>query len=116
VETEKMKPYVNTISFWPRRVQLVAAVPSLLLWALFLGITLIWCGGVAISAISGRLAATDNWRFIFLMVMLLFVLICSEVTARTLWRAYQGRSLLWWHACSFGLGIVLLGLIGIVGD
>jgi hypothetical protein len=51
-----------------------------------------------------------------LMVMLMFVLVCSEVTARTLWRAYQGRSLLWWHACSFGLGIVLLGLIGFVGD
>jgi hypothetical protein len=111
-----MDPRFNVGSFWPRRVQLTAAVPSLLLWALLLGITLIWCGGVAVSAISGKLAATDNWRFVYMVVMLMFVLVCSEVTARTLWRAWQGRSLLWWHACSFGLGIVLLGLVGIVGD
>ena len=44
------------------------------------------------------------------------VLVCAVATARTLWRAYQGRSLLWWHACTFGVGIVFLGLIGIVGD
>jgi hypothetical protein len=89
VESENMNPRVNG-SFWPRRVQLTAAVPSLLLWALLLGMTLLWCGGVAISAISGRLAAIDNWRFVYLVVMLMFVLVCSEVTARTLWRNWQG--------------------------
>lgn len=103
-------------SYHPRRVQLAVAVPSLLLWTLLSGMALLWYVGVAFSAISGGLAATSDWRFPYLMVMLLLVLACSGVTARTLWRAYQGRSLLWWHACSFGLGIVFLGLLGLVGD
>ena len=116
MEAETLHPQVNIDSFWPRRIQLAAAVPSLLLWALLSGIALVWYVGMAISAIAGRLATTSDWRFPYLMVMLLLVLVCSGATARTLWRAYQGRSLLWWHACSFGLGIVFLGLIGIVGD
>jgi hypothetical protein len=76
---------------------------------------LLWYVGVAISAILGRLATGDS-RFPYLMVMLLLVLVCSGATAGTLWRAYQGRSRLWWHASTFGFGIVVLGLIGIVGD
>ena len=116
MKAETWKPQVSVDSFWPRQVQLAVAVPSLLLWTLLSGMALLWYVGVAISAISGRLAATDDWRFPYLMVMLLLVLVCSGATARTLWRAYQGRSLLWWHACSFGLGIVFLVLLGIVGD
>ena len=113
---EALHPQANMDSFWPRRIQLAAAVPSLLVWVLLSGISLLWYAGVAISLISGRLAATDDWRFPYLMIMSLLVLVCTVVMARTLWRACQGRSLLWWHAFSFGLGIVLLGLIGIVGD
>ena len=116
MKAETLNHQVNIDSFWPRRVQLTAAVPSLLLWILLSGIALLWCVGVAISAISGRLATSGDWRFSYLMVMLLLVLVCSGATARTLWRAYQGRSLLWWHACTFGLGVVFLGLLGIVGD
>ncbi len=113
---ETSNPQANVDSFWPRQVQLAVAVPSLLLWTLLSGMALLWYVGVAMSAILGRLATGGDWRFPYLMVMLLLVLVCSGVTARTLWRAYQGRSHLWWHACTFGFGIVFLGLIGIVGD
>jgi hypothetical protein len=112
VKAETLNPQVNIDSFWPRRIQLAAAVPSLLLWALLSGIALLWCVGVAISAISGRLATSGDWRLTYLIGILLLVLVCSGVTARTLWHAYQGRSLLWWHACTFGLGVFFLGLIG----
>jgi hypothetical protein len=116
MEAETLHPQVNIGSFWPRQVQLAAAIPSLLLWTLLSAIALLWYVGVAINTISGGLTATGDGRFTYLMVMLLLVLVCSGVTARTLLRAYQGRSLLWWHACSFGLGILFLGLIGVVGD
>ena len=114
--TETLNPQVNVGSFWPRRVQLAGAVPSLLLWTWLSFKALVWYVGVAISAISDRLTTTHDWRFSYLMAMLLLLLVCFGVTARILWRAYQGSSRLWWHACTFGLGIVFLGLIGIVGD
>ena len=116
MEAETLHTPNSTNDFLPRRVQLAAAVPAFLLWVLLTGIALIWYAGVAISAISGSLAATNDWRFPYLVFMLLLVLVWSGATGRTLWRAYQGRSFLWWHACSYGLGMVLLGLIGIVGD
>ena len=116
LEAETLNPQVNVDSFRLRRVQLAVAVPSLLLWTFLSVKAILWYAGVAISAISGRLATSGDWRFPFLMVVLLLVLVSAGATARTLWRAYQGRSLLWWHACTFGLGIVFLGLIGIVGD
>lgn len=114
--SETLEPRASVDSFWPRPVQLVAAVPSFLLWSLLTGIAIVWYVGVAISTMSGRLASSGDWRFPYLMIMLLFVFAGAGVTARTQWRAWQGRSHLWWHVCSFVAGIVFLGLIGIVGD
>ena len=116
MESEKLPPKASADLFWPRRVQLAAAVPSFLLWSLLSGIALVWYVGVAIGAMSGRLAATSDWRFPYLMFMLLLVFVGSGATVRTQWRACQGRSHLWWHICSFAVGILFFGLIGIVGD
>lgn len=115
MKSESIPSGRNVNLFLSRRVQLVAAVPSLLLWVLLSAMSLLWYGGVAFSAISGTLR-TGDWRFPYLMILLPFVLVCAGGTARTLRRAYQGRSLLWWHGCSLGLGVVFLILIGIVGD
>ncbi len=109
------RPQVNGNLRYPRSVQLVIATPSFVLWSLLSCLALIWYLGAAISAISGSLVVGD-WRIPYLIVIFLLVLVCSFGTARTLWLAYLGRSPLWWHVCSFGLGILLLGLIGIVGD
>ena len=116
MKEETLHPQVSGDPFWSRQVQPAAAIPSLLVWALLFGLALLWYVGLAINAISGRLVATGDWRFTYLLVMLLLVIVCSGATARTQWLAYQGHSLLWWHACSFALGIVFLSLIGIVGD
>jgi hypothetical protein len=115
VEDKIMNAQAQVDSLWPRRVQLAVAAPSLLLWTFLSSLAIFWYSSLAISAMSGTLA-TGDWRFSYLIVTLLIVLACSSVTARTLWLAYRGRSCLWWHACSFGVGIVLRGLIGIVGD
>ena len=110
------QPQTNNGRFWPRGVQLATAVPSFLLWTVLSGIALLWYAGVGFRAISGTLNATSDWRFSYLMVMLLLVLIGSAATARTIWKAYEGRSFLWWHVGTFSLGVVFLCLIGIVGD
>jgi hypothetical protein len=115
MQHESSRPQLNENFRYPRSVQLAIATPSFVLWLLLSCLALIWCLSAAISAISGRLVIGD-WRIPYLILIFLFVLVCSLATARTLWLAYLGRSPLWWHVCSFGLGIVLLGLIGIVGD
>ena len=114
--TGNLGPQVDAASFRPRSIQLAAAGPSLLLWALLSAVTVVWFAGVGITALMGRLATGNDWRFPYLIVMGLLVLVLAGATARTLWRAWQGRSRLWWHASSFGLGIVLFILLGIVGD
>ena len=102
--------------FWPRRFQLAVAAPSFILWSLLTGIALLWYAGAGFKIISGTLDVTSDWRFSYLMLVLLLVLAGSTATARTLWRAYQGNSFLWWHICTFIVGIGFLCLIGIVGD
>jgi hypothetical protein len=115
METQVLNSPFNREFLWPRPIQLAMAAPSFLLWTLLSSFALLWYAGLAISAMLGRLGDTD-WRLPYLIVMLLVVLVSSGAIAKTLWLAYRGRSHLWWHACSFGLGIVLLGLIAIVGD
>jgi hypothetical protein len=110
-----LNPRVHGNTLWPRPVQLAVAAPSFLLWTSLASLAVLWYVGSATSAISGRLA-TGDWRIPYLMFVLLVVLAGAGATARTLWLACRGRSRLWWHACSFGSGIVLLGLLGIVGD
>ena len=102
-------------SLWPRRVQLAVAAPSLLLWILLSSLAIVWVVSIAFSAMSGTLVTGDR-RFPYFIVILLLVFLYSSVTTLTLRLAYLGHSRLWWHACSFGVGIVLLGLIGVMGD
>ncbi len=105
-----------TTRFRSRSLQRALAVPSLLLWALLSGLALVWSAGVVIGALSGRLVATGDWRFPYLIIVVSLVLVCAGLTARTLWRAYQGQSLLWWHGATFGVGLVFIVLLGIAGD
>lgn len=105
-----------TTRFHSRSLQRALAVPSLLLWALLSGLALVWSAGVVIGALTGRLVATGDWRFPYLIIVVSLVLVCAGLTARTLWRAYQGQSLLWWHGATFGVGLVFIILLGIVGD
>ena len=107
---------VSPNSFSSRGLQRALAVPSLLLWILLSGLALMWSTGVLISALSGRLVATGDWRFPYLIVVVSLVLVSAGLTAQTLWRAYQGQSRLWWHGATFGTGLVFVVLLGIVGD
>lgn len=105
----------TTASYAPRGLQIVSAMPSMLIWLGLVSIALVWYTGVAIQAISGTLHTGDG-RFAYLCFMLFLVLLCACQALRTFRRAVAGRSPLWWHGATLGLGILLLGLIGIVGD
>lgn len=109
-------PKIDSGRYLPRGIQLAVAAPTFLLWSVLSGIALLWYAGMGFGVIFGTLDTTSDWRFSYLMVMLMLVLVGSAATARTLWMACAGRSFLWWHVCTFVLGIVFLCLIGIVGD
>jgi len=106
---EAVEPYHS------RSLQIAAATPSFLLWSMLTAIALVWYLGTVVSAISGTLVVGD-WRFPYLCVMVSLVLVFAPITVRTLWRAFKGRSFLWWHGVTFLLGIAFLGLLGTVGD
>jgi hypothetical protein len=112
---EPSETQINAALFCPRWIQLAVAGPSLLLWTFLAVRALIWCAGTGVMALLGRLP-TNNWQVPYLAVMCLFTLACSGVTAFSLRDAFQGRSRLWWHAGTFGLGLILFVLLGIVGD
>ena len=102
--------------FLPKTLQIVAAVPSLLVWGFLSVLALIWFGGVTVQFLLGTLTTPSDGRFAYIIVVLLAVLACAWPVARTVWRACQGRSALWWHACTLGLGVLFTVLLGIVGD
>ena len=113
--SDVMKTQEGTERYHSRGLQIAAAAPSFLLWTMLTAIAVVWYLGTAAGAISGTLVMGD-WRFPYLCVMVSLVLIGAPLTVRTLWRAIEGRSFLWWHGVTFLLGVVFLGLLGIVGD
>ena len=112
---ESFDTQINSTPFFPRWIQLVVAGPSLLLWTFLAGLALFWCAGAGVQAFLGRLPTSD-WRTPYLAVMCPLTLACAGVTVFPFRNALRGRSRLWWHAGTFGLGFVLFVLLGIVGD
>lgn len=105
----------DTTPLRPRWIQLTAAGPAFLLWTFLAGQSLIWCAGAVVLAVLGRTPAYD-WRMPYLAVVCPLTLVCAGMIGILFLRAYQGRSLLWWHAGTFSLGVVFFALLGIVGD
>ncbi len=110
------RPHKDSQVFLPKTLQIVAAVPSLLVWGFLSTLATIWIGAVTVQLLLGTLTHPSDGRFAYIIVFLLLVLACAWPVAKTFWRAYHGRSPLWWHACTLGLGVLFTVLLGIVGD
>ena len=106
----------STGTFRPRAWQIIAALPAFLVWSILSGMAAVWLGAVAFQAVSGNLIISGDWRWPYLLFMTHLVLFFGALTAVSWWRAFKGRSALWWHGGTFLGGVVFVILLGIVGD
>lgn len=105
----------HDVPYRAKALQLAVATPPALIWLMLGVISLVWWAALIVSWFVSEVGGAPG-LMAYLMIVCTVAIGLAGLEARLFYRAAKGRSTLWPHVAMFFAGVVVIAMLGVVGD